>query len=135
VASSFPSARPPLPDARKALGDLGERIAASHLESKGYRIIDRNVDLREGELDLVAMDGDEVVFVEVRTRKGGATGQAERSVNPRKSAKVVLAARRYVDRHPDLDNHPLRIDVIAVELTRDGKLTHVDHYEDAIRPR
>jgi putative endonuclease len=123
-----------LPDARKLLGDLGERIAAAHLESKGYRIIDRNFDAREGELDLVAVDGDEVVFVEVRTRKGSAAGQAERSVNPRKSAKVIRAARRYVDSHPDLDDHPLRIDVIAVELTRDGKLQHVEHYEDALRP-
>jgi putative endonuclease len=124
-----------LPDARKQLGDLGERIAAAHLEAKGYRIIDRNVDVREGELDLVAMDGDEVVFVEVRTRKGGAAGQAERSVDPRKSAKVIRAARRYVDRHPDLDDHPLRIDVVAIELARDGKLQHVEHFEDAIRPR
>ncbi len=120
---------------RRDLGDFGERIAAAHLEAKGYRIIDRNFDAREGELDLVAIDRDEVVFVEVRTRKGGVSGQAERSVDRKKSQKVIRAARRYVHDHPDLDDRPLRIDVVAVELTSDGKLKHVDHYEDAIRPR
>ncbi|HYM15419.1 MAG TPA: YraN family protein [Dehalococcoidia bacterium] len=124
-----------MPDPRKQLGDFGERLAAAHLESKGYRIIDRNFSISEGELDLVAMHDDEVVFVEVRTRKGGASGQAERSVGPRKAAKVLLAARRYLDHHPALADHPLRIDVIAIELARDGTLSSVSHYEDAIRPR
>lgn len=120
---------------RKALGDFGERIAAAHLEAKGYRIIDRKFRVAEAELDLVAMDGEEVVFVEVRTRKGGAPGQAERSVGPRKAAKVLLAARWYVDRHPELAEHPLRVDVVAVELKRDGTLLGIEHYEDAVRPR
>lgn len=124
-----------MPDARRRLGDFGERVAAAHLEAKGCRIIDRNVRVAGGEIDLVAMDRDEVVFVEVRTRMGGAAGQAERSVGPRKSAHVLLAARRYVDRHPDLADHPLRIDVVAVELARDGTLKHVAHFEDAVRPR
>lgn len=123
-----------MPDERRQLGDFGERVAAAHLEAKGYRVIDRNFRVAEAELDLVAMDGDEVVFVEVRTRKGGAPGQAERSVGPRKAAKVLLAARWYVDKHPELADHPLRIDVVAVELDRDGTLRRVAHYEDAVRP-
>jgi len=126
---------PSLPDPRRSLGDFGERVAAAHLEAKGYRIIDRNVRVSGGEVDLVAVHGDEVVFVEVRTRMGGAAGQAERSVGPRKSAHVLTAARRYVDRHPGLADHPLRIDVVAVELARDGALKQVAHYEDAVRPR
>lgn len=124
-----------MPDERQHLGDFGERVAAAHLEAKGYRIIDRKFRVAEAELDLVAMDGDEVVFVEVRTRRGGAPGQAERSVGPRKAAKVLLAARWYVDKHPALADHPLRVDVIAVELARDGTLRNIAHYEDAVRPR
>ena len=129
----MPRAR--LPDPRRALGDFGERLAAAHLEAKGYRILARKFDAREGELDLVAEDGDEVVFVEVRTRRGGASGQAERSVDARKAAKVLRAARRYVDAHPELAERPLRVDVVAVELARDGTLRRLAHYEDAIRPR
>jgi putative endonuclease len=130
-----PAGRSRAPTPRKQLGDFGERVAAAHLESKGYTIIGRNFRTSGAELDLIATDGDEVVFVEVRTRKGGAEGQAARSVNSRKSTKLLLAARRYVDQHPDLEDHPLRIDVIAIELAADGVLKHLAHYEDAIRPR
>jgi len=122
-----------LPDERQHLGDFGERVAAAHLEAKGYRIIDRKFRVAEAEADLVAMDGDELVFVEVRTRRGGATGMAALSVNPRKAAKVLLAAQWYVEQHPQLSEAPARIDVVTVELARDGGLRRVTHYEDAVR--
>jgi putative endonuclease len=119
----------------KSLGDFGERVAAAHLEAKGYRIVERNFRVAEAEIDLVARDADAVVFVEVRTRRGGATGMAALSVGPRKAAKLLHAVEWYVERHPEVADLPQRIDVITVELERDGALRSLTHYEDAVRPR
>ncbi|HEY4685902.1 MAG TPA: YraN family protein, partial [Dehalococcoidia bacterium] len=55
---------------RRRFGDFGERVAASHLEAKGYRILERNWSVREGEIDLIASRGDDLIFVEVRSRRG-----------------------------------------------------------------
>jgi putative endonuclease len=119
----------------KSLGDFGERVAAAHLQAKGYIIVERNFHVVEAEIDLVTRDGDALVFVEVRTRKGGAQGMAALSVGPRKAAKLLNAVDWYIERHPDAVDHPLRIDVVTVELNRDGSLRGVTHYEDAVRPR
>ncbi len=123
-----------MPDERQHLGDFGERVAAAHLEAKGYRIIDRNFRVREAELDLVALNADTIVFVEVRTRRGGERGLAARSVGARKARQVLLAVQWYIERHPDLADHALRVDVVTVELWRDGSMRGVTHYEDAVRP-
>jgi putative endonuclease len=123
-----------LPDERQHLGSFGERVAADHLEARGYRIIDRNFRVREAELDLVARDGETLVLVEVRTRRGGEPGAAALSVNHAKAQKLLLAAQWYIERHPDLAELPMRIDVVTVELHRDGSLRSVEHIEDAVRP-
>lgn len=122
-----------MPETRD-LGDFGERLAAAHLEAKGYAVVARNFRAREGEIDIVARDGEELVFVEVRTRRGGVDGDAALSVNASKARKLLLAAESYADRHPDAAASPMRIDVVTVELNRDGTLRRVTHYEDAVRP-
>jgi putative endonuclease len=122
-----------LPDERRPLGDFGERVAAAHLEAKGYEIIDRKFRVIEAEIDLVARDGDVLVFVEVRTRRGGASGMAALSVNARKAAQLRRAAAWYIEQHPDLADDPMRIDVVTVELHRDGVVGAVTHIEDAVR--
>lgn len=119
---------------RQSLGDFGERVVAAHLEARGYTIIDRKFRVPEAELDLVARRGDDVVFIEVRTRRGGETGMAALSVNASKAAKVLHAVEWYLERHPELGELPARIDVVTVELDRDGRLLAVEHFEDAIRP-
>lgn len=118
----------------KALGDFGERIAAAHLEAKGYAVVERNFRIFEAEIDLVARDGDTLVFTEVRTRRGGRSGMAALSVGPRKAAKMLHAAAWYIERHPECADLPQRIDVVTVELGSDGTLLAVTHYEDAVRP-
>jgi putative endonuclease len=120
-------------DQRKSLGDFGERVAAAHLEAKGYCIVDRKFQVLEAEIDLVARDGDELVFVEVRTRRGGASGAAALSVVGRKAAQLRRAAAWYIEQHPELADDPMRIDVVTVELRRDGKLGAVTHIERAVR--
>ena len=123
-----------MPSERQHLGDFGERTATAHLEQKGYRIVDRKFRTRETEIDLVAIDGEQAVFVEVRTRRGAYDGMAALSVTRGKQRKLVNAVRHYLEAHPDLEEMPLRIDVIAVELDQDGTLRTIDHIEDAVRP-
>ena len=118
---------------RKSLGEFGERVAAAHLESRGYEIVERNFRVYEAEIDIVARDAGVLVFVEVRTRRGGPAGMAAASVNKRKAAQLRRAVEWYVERHPERADDLMRIDVITVELAADGTLRRLTHIEDAVR--
>lgn len=109
------------------LGRAGEDLAASHLSSLGWRMIERNVRVGAGELDIVAMDGDELVVVEVRSRSIGDVMPPESSVGPRKLRKLIKAAKRYVLARRYGGNW--RIDVAAVTVDRAGMAT-VELFED-----
>ncbi len=122
-----------MPDDRKPLGDFGERVAAAHLEAKGYVIVERNFRVAEAEIDLIARDGDTLVIIEVRTRRGGERGLAALSVNARKAAQLQHGADWYIEAHPEFADDPMRIDVVTVELRRDGTLDKVTHIENAVR--
>ena len=118
-------------DGRRRLGAFGERLAAAHLEAKGYRIRDRNYRCREGEIDIVAQDGETLVFVEVRTRRGDALGSPAESVTATKEARLVAAATAYVQGLPEPPADQ-RIDVVAIQLSPGGRLLAVDHIEGAV---
>jgi len=118
---------------RRDLGAFGERVAAAHLEAKGYRILARNFRCREGEIDIVAEDGDSLVFVEVRTRRGDAFGSPAESVTEAKERRLLTVARAYLQQHNDVPPNQ-RIDVVAIKLSR-GRLLAVEHIEGAIADR
>jgi len=116
---------------RLDLGEFGERVAAAHLEAKGYHIRERNFRVAEGEIDIIAECGGTLVFVEVRTRRGGSHGTAAESVTARKAAHLVAAAQSYAQANPGCPPDQ-RIDVIAVELAPDGRLLSLEHIEGAV---
>ena len=124
----------PVPSERQQMGDFGERTATAHLEAKGLRIVDRKFRTRETEIDLVAIDRDQAVFVEVRTRRGAYEGMAAMSVTRTKQRKLLNAVQHYLEAHPEYEQLPLRIDVVAIELDQDGKVRSIEHIEDAVRP-
>lgn len=99
-------------------GVEGERIAASYLERRGWRILGRNVQIGRGELDITAMDGDELVIVEVRARRVGVLLPAEMSVGPQKLRILIRTARKYVQKISYEGNW--RIDVVALTEDRSG---------------
>jgi putative endonuclease len=115
----------------RSLGNFGERVAASHLEAKGYEIVARNWSVREGEIDLIASKRDEIIFVEVRSRRGSAFGQPEESITGRKAAHVRAAAAAYLLEHPDAPDTQ-RIDVVVLELDAKGRVLRVEQIENAI---
>jgi putative endonuclease len=117
-------------DDRQALGRRGEDLAARHLAAKGYEIVARNWRCENGELDLVARDSDCLVMVEVRTRRGQALGAPEESVTLGKQARLVTLGQAYVLEIGWLGDW--RIDVIAIEMDRRGRLLRLEHYENAV---
>ena len=99
--------------AAQAAGDRGENRAAQFLERHGLRIVARNYRCRMGELDLVALEGAVLVFVEVRMRSAARFGGGAESVDSRKRARLVSAARHYLMR---LGREPAcRFDVVSLE--------------------
>lgn len=117
---------------RADLGALGERLAAAHLEAKGYRVCDRNVRVPPwGEIDLVADHGGVLALVEVRTRTGEGYGGAAGSLTPTKRRRMLRAALAYLS---GLGNDPpqARIDLVAVTFDRRGVLRRVEHLENVV---
>lgn len=111
---------------RRDVGRAGEAIAARYLERRGWRIVDRNVRYREGEIDLVATRGGVLAFVEVKTRRSSAYGTPAEAVTARKRARIRrLAARYLAERRPAA--RAVRFDVVTVT----GASLRVAHLEDA----
>lgn len=116
---------------RKKLGAWGESVAAHKLEAQGYRIVSRNWRCQQGEIDLIAQSGDDLfIFVEVKTRRGRDMGMPEEALTPHKSRKLIQLAQIYLANH-DLDVD-WRIDLVAVELDKSGKLLRCEHIPNAV---
>jgi putative endonuclease len=116
---------------RQRLGRWGENVAAIHLEAAGYAILARNWRGAGGEIDLVARDGETIVFVEVKTRRGRDFGAPEEALTPHKAEKLVSLGQQYIVDH-DLEDVNWRIDLVSVELDRDGRLLRCDHTPCAV---
>jgi putative endonuclease len=116
---------------RKEVGAIGEKLAVDYLKKRGYKIIQRNYRWREGEIDIIAQKGESLVFVEVRTKKNTAFGTPEESVTLSKREKLISLANVYLQA---CDKQPpsWRIDVVAVELTRDNRVLRLEHIENAV---
>jgi putative endonuclease len=123
---------------RQSLGRQAEALVARRLEAQGWRIVERNArppGLR-GELDLVAVDRDALVFVEVKARRTGSEIGPERpamAVGPRKRAKIrALASAWLRERGYDVPRHrDLRFDVVGLRLDHDGRVTEYEHLRAA----
>ena len=113
--------------AKDALGRRGEAIAARHLEARGLAIVERNWRCPQGEIDLVARDRDEIVFVEVKTRSSVAFGHPLESITPRKLARLRRLAGAWCLAHPE-STGAIRIDAVAVIAPRVGQV-EVEHLE------
>ena len=120
-----------MPHQTKETGDIGEAYAASMLEEKGYEILERNWRYRRLELDIIAMQGEVMVFVEVRTRAAKSFYKPERSVTKDKWQNLAFCAGRYME-HSGHD-WEIRFDLVSVILRPNGTAS-LKHYEDAFFP-
>jgi putative endonuclease len=99
----------------KAVGDDYEEQATAWLQRQGWQLLARNFRSKTGEIDIIAMDGEQLVFLEVRARRHRGFSSAAASVDGRKQRRLVRTAQGFLQRHPHLANRPCRFDVIAFE--------------------
>lgn len=111
---------------RKELGQKGERAAQEFLRRRGYRIVDTNWKCSYGEVDIVAVDKDTLVFVEVKTRKSLSAGAGEESVTQAKQKRYLNCARVFMSRH-DEKFEDVRFDVISITVLDEAsaRLKHI----------
>jgi putative endonuclease len=112
----------------KSLGSRGEEAAAVYLMRHGYEILERNFRVSTGEIDIVAVTGDTLVFAEVKTRRSGKCGQPAQAVDYRKQQKIIMTAKWYL-RQRHLDECPCRFDVLEVYAR--GETCHIRHLAGA----
>jgi putative endonuclease len=103
---------------RLDLGRLGERLALDQIKRLGYKCIEKNYRCSLGEIDLIAKDGDCLVFIEIKTRKGRSVGYAKEAVNQRKIRQISKAALAYMKANNCCDTKS-RFDVIAISIIGD----------------
>ena len=113
---------------KKVTGRHGEKISADYLEKKGYRILERNYLSRYGEIDIIAADDNNIIFVEVKTRVCSPMVTGAESVTSSKQQRVSATASIYLQQNPT-ELQP-RFDVIAVEYSKDT-FEVTDHIENA----
>jgi len=116
---------------RRDVGILGEKLAKDFLEKRGYRILETNYRSPEGEIDIIARDGDYLVFIEVRTKRSLEFGSPEESITPNKMEKLRAAAAHYRQTHDYLPAS-WRIDVVAVEIDQKDKPRRIELIENAV---
>ena len=109
---------------KDVLGRWGEDVAAGHLEQAGLVVLERNWRCREGELDIIALDDEVLVFCEVKTRSGLRFGSPAEAVSADKLRRLSILGARWLSDHPRPWSQ-LRFDVVSVLRTRDGVV--IDH--------
>ncbi|MDQ3330080.1 MAG: YraN family protein [Planctomycetota bacterium] len=120
--------------ARRAFGERGERAAAKFLKRQGLRVIARQQRSRLGEIDLIALEGDRVVFVEVKTRRSDVAGRPDEAVTRTKQKRLTRLALGYLKRRGWLGKKSARFDVVAVTWPQAEKTPEIVHYRNAFEP-
>src|SRR5262245_42711301 len=113
---------------RIRLGQSGERLAADYLSQRGHRVVETNVRRHEGEIDLVTVHENTLVFVEVKLRRANRFGEAVEAISVVKQRRMAVLAAAYAAEHPELPSQ-LRVDLVAIDVRRDGTLESIRHIE------
>ena len=112
---------------RRAIGDYGERLAARYLTEQGLTVVDRNWRCSQGEIDIVAVEGDVVAICEVKTRGDVRFGTPLEAITVAKAARLYRLGARWLAAHPALRGRRLRVDAVAIVRRRRGgaRIEHV----------
>jgi putative endonuclease len=117
----------------QSLGERGEIAAARFLKRQGLRILERGYDSPLGELDIIAVDGRTVVFVEVKTRASSDTGSPTDAIDTNKQRRMTQSALAYLKSKRLLEN-AARFDVVAVSWPVHAKRPNIEHFQNAFAP-
>lgn len=111
------------------LGRIGENIIADYITKLGYKVVERNFECNQGEIDIIAKDKEELVFIEVKTRTDISYGEASEAVTDTKKRHLINSIKYYIYKRK-LENQPIRIDVAEVYINK-GKVK-VNYIKQAI---
>jgi putative endonuclease len=114
----------------RLFGQKGERVAARFLKRQGYRILTRHYSNHFGEIDLIALDGSTIVFVEVKSRRSDVAGDPVEAVTPKKQGHLTRTALAYLKRF-DLLEEPSRFDVVTLLWPKHSRRPDIRHYKNA----
>lgn len=114
--------------ARLKLGEQGEALAVAYLQGKGYTLLQQNFRTKLGEIDCIFEDGEELVFVEVKTRTSARFGSPLEAVGRRKWQQITRVAQEYLARNNGFDR-PIRFDVVGV-ITGAPDATTIEHIKN-----
>ena len=106
-------------------------MAATHLEARGYQIIERNWRCVVGEVDLIAKKDEHWAFVEVKTRKNQPEGAPEMAITKRKGERLWAISAEYLSQK-EIEDPSMSIDLVAVELNAKGLVTRIEHIPDMV---
>lgn len=118
--------------AAKNLGDRGEDAACAYLERQGFTLVERNWRTKAGEVDIVALDGDEIVLIEVKTRRSVSAGTPEEAVTPAKQRRYRRLAEEYLARVGDPETR-IRFDVVSILVIAPDRAL-LRHHRNAFVP-
>lgn len=118
----------------RLLGDRGERTAARYLKRQGMRILAHGHRSQLGEVDLIALDGSTVVFVEVKSRRTHAAGRPEDAVNRAKQRQLTRLALEYLKRRGWLGRRSARFDIVAITWPDSESEPAIQHFRNAFEP-
>lgn len=111
------------------LGRIGENIIADYITKLGYKVVERNFECNQGEIDIIAKDKEELVFIEVKTRTDISYGEASEAVTDTKKRHLINSIKYYIYKQK-LENQPIRTDVAEVYINK-GKVK-VNYIKQAI---
>lgn len=117
---------------KSELGKAGESHALRYLEVHGYRLVTRNWYCQSGELDLVTLDDEVLVFVEVKTRRGERAGRADDAVTSGKRSRFLASAEWFLAKHPEHQDRIWRCDLVAIAIDASTGVATVRHYPNAL---
>ncbi len=112
----------------KRTGSLGEALASSYLQRKGYRILGLNVTSRWGEIDIIAEYKDIICFIEVKTRKSLKQGNPVEAVTKRK-VQHLLRTIQYIIQTKGLGDRKFQLDIVGIVLNKDNSVQKIQHYQ------
>ena len=111
----------------KITGNEGELRAATYLESKGFKIIERNWRTNRGEIDIIAFKNDVLVFVEVKTLPNGTLDMIQRELNYQKRERILKTSKRFLLKHREYNNSYVRFDVIVIDMPGLEPVYHIEN--------
>jgi putative endonuclease len=116
----------------KATGPSGEAIARRYLEAGGMQTIETNWRCAAGEIDIVMLDNEVLVFVEVKARTTRIAGAAEEAISPAKASRLLAAGEWYVSEHETHAERLWRIDLLAITMGAGGRIERVTHLQNVV---